>query len=702
MKKTALLSVFLGLFVIGYAQPSIMDLSYPDAVDIYDLYEISFSLGIYSNPYDPDVIDVYAEFVGPNQKTYRVNGFYYEGYSFTKMEAHEVASPNRDKGWRVRFSPDQVGNWTFVVHAVDRKGKTNTAQAHNTFRCNAVDKANGFVSVANKRYLKRLSMVGGKATDTPFFPIGPNVAWYGNDGSTNRPKGIYDYERYIDAIAGSANYMHIWLNRYQYLSLYGPEYTQKEGNKPIVYFNTTLNQKDAAELDHIVTYAAQHGINLMPCIFTFGDFFNGHSEQSRWDNNPFHTILGLSSSTEFFTDKEAKRIARNLIRYIVARWGYATNIASWELWNEVDNIPCGNLSETQFADNIVAWHNEMAAYIRSIDPFHNLISTSHTTSKATDYLFARLYETLDFVQIHTYGNIQKAKPTEERCIPLLEKSDIAHELYPDKPCFVGEFGFGQSGDNPKYADKDPHGIDMHNCLWSSLFSNSMGPASFWYWDYLDQKGLLRSYQPMLNFSKNLPLLSDTYTAKSTSTTNSRSVTYPNGIQTYYLVNNSEDHLFGWCQDAAFSYQSLRRLTDVVGENGHFDKSNVFDPNGYVYTLNPSRKPRPSSWSNVIKLPVENQPVGTEYIVKWYDGETGLELKSEQTTAVVKKKFLRRQRYLPIVFPTSVRNLKSKTINNTFGDAAFIIQLKQDVTTPANNNANGGNAGNGRVKPIKKG
>lgn len=698
MKKAALFPLFLGLFLLSHAQPNITGLSYPESVDLYDLYEISFSMGNYANPYDPDVIDVYAEFVGPNSKAYRVNGFYYEGYTFSKEQAHEVATPNRDKGWRVRFTPDQVGTWSFLIYATDRNGSNRTQQTC-TFSCKAVDNANGFIGLANNRYLKRGGMANGQTVDIPFYPLGPNIAWYTNDGSRAHPKGIYEYDRYIDAIAGSANYMRIWLTRYQYLSLYGPEYTQMNGKDATVYFNSTINQKDAAELDHIVTYAAQHGINLMPCIFTFGDFTEKSYGESKWSNNPFHTNLGLTSSTEFFTNKEAKRISRNLIRYIIARWGYATNITCWELWNEVDNIPSGNLSETAFADNIIAWHNEMAAYIRSIDPFKHLVSTSHTTSKATNYLFRHLYESMDFVQIHTYGNIQKAKPKEERSLQLLEKSDIARELYPDKPCFVGEFGFGQSGDNPKYADKDPYGIDIHNCLWSSLFSNDIGPASFWYWDYLDKQGLLRSYQPMLNFSQNLPLLSDSYTAKSTTTTSGNSAFYPNGIQTYYLINNSEDYIYGWCQDAAFSYQSLRRLTDGVGDNGHFDKSIVFDPSGYVYTLNPSKKPSPSSRSNVIKLPIENQPVGTEYVVKWFDGETGLELVSEQTTAVVKKKFLRRQRYLPIEFPSSVRDVKNKTVNNALGDAAFIIQLKQDVET---NNTNSSNTGNGRVKPIKKG
>ena len=697
MKKTILLTLLLGLFAIGIAKPRISNLSYPESVDIFGLYEIAFSLNSYNNPYDPDVIDVYAEFVAPDNSHHRVNGFYFEPYTFSKNQNYEVATAGRDSGWRVRFTPDQTGTWTFVVHAVDRNGSVQMPQTSVTFQCNAIDTEEGFISIANTRYLKRSAIEKRKHTSRPFYPIGPNIAWYGYENSNTQPKGIYDYDRYINTIEGSANYIRIWLTRYQYLSLYGPEYTQKDGKNPKVYFNSTLNQKDAAELDHIVAYAARHGINIMPCIFTFGDFCEKNSSASRWKNNPFNTILGLKSGDLFFSDKESKRIAKNLIRYIVARWGYATNIVCWELWNEVDNIPFENLSKKQFARNITSWHDEMAQYIRSIDPFGHPITTSGTTAKSTDPVFTQIFKSMDIVQIHTYDNIQKAKSKEVRCRHMLEKSELAHSIYPDKLSFIGEFGFGQSSTNPRYKDKDPKGIDTHNCLWSSMFSSSMGPASFWFWDYLDKAGLMRIYEPMLTYSKNLPILSDAYKACSTAELNNKTLTHPNGIQTYYLINLAEDSLFGWCQDTAFTYQALRRLTDKMGKNRHFDNDGVFDPKGYVYTLNTDKRPKPSSKSNTITLPITSQPAGTEYIVRWFDAETGLEIPAEQTTAVVKKRTLGREKHLSFEFPSRVRDLKNKKVNNKLCDAAFIITLKQDNAAPTRVKSNGT-----LFKPVRKG
>lgn len=113
MKKTLLLLFVLA--IVGsraVSQPQVSHLSYPTTVNLFDLYEISFSLGHYSNPYDPDTIAVYAIFIGPNNTSYSVNGFYYEGYSFSldPNEGYEVATPiPTSKGWKIRFTPTQTG-----------------------------------------------------------------------------------------------------------------------------------------------------------------------------------------------------------------------------------------------------------------------------------------------------------------------------------------------------------------------------------------------------------------------------------------------------------------------------------------------------------------------------------------------------------------------------------------------------------------
>ena len=685
MKKTAILTLMLGLFSLGFAQPKITKVSFPNSVKIFDLYEISFQLGSYNNPYDPEIIDVYAEFVSPEGNLFKVNGFYFEGYSFQQINGHEQAQVERGSfGWRIRFTPNQTGSWRFTIHAKDKHGETTLSTYESkacAFNCLAVDSCTGFIRKANSIFLKRETVANGRKGHHSYFPVGPNVAWYGNKTyyEYDKPRGIFEYNMYIDSLSGNANYMRIWLNRYQYLSLYGPEFTQTVNGKPVLHFDSSINQKDAAELDHIISYAARNDISLMLSIFTYGDFAIHHNQAelhhpqpSDWRNNPFHTQLGLTSPCEFFSDKEAKRITRNLLRYIVARWGYATNVACWELWNEVTNMShdCPN---NLYQSDLIVWHTEMADYLRSIDPFDHLISTSLGGTAGLGQLNKNIFKPLDFVQFHNYQNIHKAKSKDEFSHILFKKSNEARKMYPTKPFFMGEFAFDQSQPNLLYEDHDPKGIDLHNSLWSSLFSGSMGPASFWYWEMLYRSDLLRIFRPMLNFCKQLPLLSDSFTAHTTGEVVRHSLVFPNNLETYYMVNKTEDTILGWSQDTAFCYKSLRRLCGTVGKNGIFDETKVTDPKGYVYTLNPEKRPKPSSKSNTITLPISKQRVGTQYIVKWFDAETGLEITSERTTAKVKRECVL-NKVLSIEFPSSVRDLKNGKINNTLGDAVFILTV----------------------------
>ena len=84
MRKTTLIIAFLGLAASVLGQPDIQLVTSPKSVGVYGLFEVSLSLGTYDNPYDPEVIDVYAVFQGPDGSRHRVTGFYYESFLLEK------------------------------------------------------------------------------------------------------------------------------------------------------------------------------------------------------------------------------------------------------------------------------------------------------------------------------------------------------------------------------------------------------------------------------------------------------------------------------------------------------------------------------------------------------------------------------------------------------------------------------------------
>lgn len=83
MKKYLFVILFATITAKGFGQIVPSSFSYPNSVGLFGLCEISFRLpSTYSNPYDPDTINVYAVFTGPDNSSYTINAFYYEDYTF--------------------------------------------------------------------------------------------------------------------------------------------------------------------------------------------------------------------------------------------------------------------------------------------------------------------------------------------------------------------------------------------------------------------------------------------------------------------------------------------------------------------------------------------------------------------------------------------------------------------------------------------
>ena len=69
MKRWICLAALCAIAAGGFGQPAVTNVTAPTSVSVYGKYEISLGLGAYDNPYDPEVIDVYAEFLSPEGET---------------------------------------------------------------------------------------------------------------------------------------------------------------------------------------------------------------------------------------------------------------------------------------------------------------------------------------------------------------------------------------------------------------------------------------------------------------------------------------------------------------------------------------------------------------------------------------------------------------------------------------------------------
>lgn len=472
MKRYLLtLGIWIVIMISINAQPTLKKITANSTqIGLYERLEITIELtATFSNPYNYDQIELKGIFTSPLGRIDTVDGFYYQAY--TRSGPPENLTAQNPPVWKIRFTPREIGGWSFSILCRDINGTTSST--HTNFDC--ISSSNpGFVRTANQNYLK---------TDNQqaCFLIGENVGWYGSNKT-------YDYQNWMDELSRSgANFMRVWMCSWAFAIEWN--------NTPLGNYNN--RQERAFQLDWVVEYARTRSIYIQLCL-------NNHGQVStqvnpEWSSNPYNASNGgpCSKTSDFFTNATAKKYLKQRLRYIIARWGYATSILNWELFNEIDWTD----QFDTFRIPIMLWHKEMANYIKEIDPYQHLVSTSY----AQDIYDPGVWNlsSIDFTQFHHYSLSPDTQSNHYDITRNYLKSF-------NKPTIIGEFGFpGQ-----EYYNDDPNGIDLHNSIWASSLSGAMGTACIWWWDnYIHPMHLYYHFRPLADYIKTVDLLTEIFTAE---------------------------------------------------------------------------------------------------------------------------------------------------------------------------------------------
>jgi hypothetical protein len=138
-------------------------------------------------------------------------------------------------------------------------------------------------------------------------------------------------------------------------------------------------------------------------------------------------------------------------------------VLAWELFNEVHWVDAYRIQHNEAA--VAAWHDEMAAYVRSIDVYHHLVTTS------TDNIASPIYRSMDYYQPHLYTTTMLA---------AVRRFNLAPERE-DRPIFYGEVG----NDHMRVTDEQKAAAVEHVPLaWASIMGEGQLPAQIWEGDKL--------------------------------------------------------------------------------------------------------------------------------------------------------------------------------------------------------------------------
>ena len=350
--------------------------------------------------------------------------------------------------WRLRITPREPGPHRLTVWTGDPQHRRQPVVAGFTngeFVVTGEPLAHGFVRIApgNPRAF---------ACDdgTPYYPIGLNTAWE----KSRATKMAVLFEKMH---AAGLNWGRVWMTHF-----YKSSNLDWVWGKPIP--PGTLDLEVARLWDQRIQAAERNDIRLQVVLQHHGQY--NSLIMSDWRRNPWNVQNGgfLATPEAFFTDPRARELTRMKWRYAVARWGYSTSIMAWELFNEVELT---DAYTSQVAQAVADWHGDMAAYLRSIDPYGHLITSSAPP------LDSPLWQPLDYYQPHAYP--------QDTITAAMALAGPAASLA--KPVFYGEMG--RAGDGLDVDD----GRDLRRILWPGLLTCESGAPQYWSWTAVDTNNL---------------------------------------------------------------------------------------------------------------------------------------------------------------------------------------------------------------------
>jgi hypothetical protein len=397
----------------------------------YPKIEASFNLtGLATDPFDYTVTDVRVQLQLPDASTISLPAFFDGGTT-----------------WRVRHTPAAPG--LYQITAVTLNGATQAVSNLQPSSWTVGGAAGaGFVRI-DPANTNRFVLGNGRR----YYPVGHNEAWW--------PTNTLIPDLFSKFGAAHENWSRVWMTHfYDSLNLEWP----KVGS--LGQFSLTVAQK----WDAIVAAAERNGVYFQMTLQHHGQYST--TTDANWVDNPYNSANGgfLTSATQFFTNTTAKALTKKKYRYIVARWGYSPSILAWELFNEVQFTDAAQNGQW---NNIAAWHDEMAQFIRAQDAYHHLVTTSSQLDQP-------IWNQCDYYQHHDYPNDFIASMRDAPGVP---------DGQPIKAIFGGEAGRS----NTVY-------YGQHAPLWASVMSAQSGMSQAWYGDKVESERCYDQFRAVRDFA----------------------------------------------------------------------------------------------------------------------------------------------------------------------------------------------------------
>lgn len=456
-----------------------------DKVGLHDKFEVTFSLArSYSNPFDPDIVQVMGHFTAPSGNPMSVPGFIYQDYQRQTRRGQDYLIPTGGRQWKIRFAPTEVGRHDFWVEV--RDGKVSRTRMRSFEAVPSTKK--GFVRVSQPdwHYFEH-------STGEFFYPIGHNMhapydRMYGGFRHTSFSPvaGLANYERVFPRMAANGeNFVEVWMAAWWLALEWNPKHNFFHGLG-------RYNLQNAWKLDYLLDLAQQYGLYVHLVVQNHGMLSLWCD--SEWLDNPYNAALGgfLHSPEQFFTDQRALELTKKKVRYILSRWGHCTHLFGIELMSELDLTGEG----WSFVNSPVKipWHDQVATYMKQIDPNDHLVTTHYSSGyyREDPNLVGKPY--IDYTVTDGY----RADQARNKDIVQVVNDTHRFNAQFKKPTFITEFGGRNAVESPHVLQ-----MDLHCGIWASYVSPTGATPLFWWFHFVEDEDQYYHYRALAAFDGGL-------------------------------------------------------------------------------------------------------------------------------------------------------------------------------------------------------
>jgi hypothetical protein len=409
----------------------------------FEKVEVTLDIdGGWSNPDNPNEIEVWANITAPDGTAHYVPGFYYQHYQ--RDDAARTITAVGAPLWKIRYTPRQTGRYSFSVHA--KNGSVQRNQSGYTFSVAApAATANGFLRADgnDKQYHRwghsqkafvslgvNLDVGEFNRNNIEWTPPSRYVAYFadGKGASPGNLWSVYDvYRRSIIKLGqNNANTIRIRLDSWWLPLELGPVIADPMYPNGVPGFAIgRYHPANAWLVDQVMLLAEEHGLAVSVVAWNWN---------SNWGDSTYAI-------------EQNETLVKRRLRYQVARWGYSTHVLGWELFNELPDTTDPNTDP--FWSGVVAW-------LRAFDPHAHQIFNSRVG--------------IDQRDVHRYVGAD-------------QNFILSYNSRTDKPDMLGEFG--QSVYIRQPLATDPKGYKAHEAMWATAVTHRSGAWYWWHTGHID-------------------------------------------------------------------------------------------------------------------------------------------------------------------------------------------------------------------------